>query len=514
MNRKMVVLIVLVVIAAIIVGMMARFSPSYLNVFKRAYSDFFQGKESASIEFKGENFVFEVSIWPDPPREGNNTLIIKVKDANGMPIEKAQVEMHYETPTMPGMAGIKGDVKAVEENKGIYKTNVNLPSTEIMTLTINVATPQGASWGRLTLSAGQKGLSKIAEGKGPATKEAEASKYEIAIGPQRRQMLGVRTGSVIKGPMSLVIRAFGNVTYNETELNDVTIRIRGWITNLTVNYQGEYVKKGQRLFTLYSPELYAAQKEYLQMLKRESKKSIEAIEGVNPIVKSARERLKLWGISDEQTDEITAKREAFEKMPFISPVNGYVIEKNVVEGDLIEAGMKVFRIVPIENVWLKAEIYQSDLLQIHRGDQATITLPYIPGKTYTAHASYVYPYLQGNARTGWVLFQLDNPVEELLPDMYANIELTINLGERLQVPESAVIYIGNERLAFLDLGEGRLSPKKITVGLRSNGYYEVLSGLNIGDRVVTSGNFLIAAESRILSAMEYWGGEGESKQGK
>jgi len=224
--------------------------------------------------------------------------------------------------------------------------------------------------------------------------------------------------------------------------------------------------------------------------------------------------LKLWGISDEQIDELTNKQEAFEKMPFLSPADGYVIEKNVVEGDIVEAGMKIFRIVPIEKVWLKAEIYQSDLLQIRTGDQATITLPYLPGKTYIAHASYIYPYLQGNAKTGQVLFQLDNPLQELLPDMYANISLDINLGERLQVPESAVIYIGNDNLVFLDLGEGRLSPKKIKVGLRSNGYYEVLSGLTLGDKVVKSGNFLIAAESKILSAMKYWGSEDESKQGE
>lgn len=494
MNKKWIILallILLVVISAVSVG----------------FFSLFGGKESSIIAAQGENFTFEVSIMPNPPREKNNTLIIRIKNPKEVPVEKAQVEITYETAGMTGMPSIKKTAKAEEESKGIYKAKIDLPNKEMWTLNITINTSQGSGWGRFTLAVGQKGLTKIAEGKGQAAK-GNTGKYEITVGEQRRQLIGVRTGSVIKQPMNLVIRAFGNVSYNETELDDVTLRIRGWITDLKVNYRGEYVKKGQPLFTLYSPELYAAQKEYLQILKRGSQ------EEVYLILKSARERLKLWGISDEQIDEITRKNEAFENMLFLSPVDGYVIEKNVVEGSIVEAGMKVFRIVPIEKVWLKAEIYQSSLLQIKPGDKATITLPYIPGKTFTAHAAYIYPYLQGNARTGEVLFQLDNPIQELLLDMYANIELNINLGERLQVPDSAVIYIGPDRIVFLDLGEGRLSPKKVNVGLQSNGYYEVISGLNPGDRVVTSGNFLIAAESRILSAMKYWGGEDESEKRK
>lgn len=329
------------------------------------------------------------------------------------------------------------------------------------------------------------------------------NQYEITLSPLRRQSIGVRTGDVVRCPMNLTIRAFGNISYDEPMLADITLRVRGWITDLIANYRGEYVKKGQPLFTLYSPELYAAQREYLQILKRENYPT-GSFERITSIVRAARERLLLWNITDEQIVELQKRQEPFENMPFLSPVDGYIIEKNVVEGDIVEPGMKIFRIVPIDKVWLKAEIYQSDILQIHPGAEATITLPYIPGKTFKACVSYVYPYLEGNALTGWALFQLENPLEELLLDMYANIQLDISLGDRIQVPESAVIYIGSDRIVFLDLGEGRLRPKKIQVGLHSNGYYEVISGLQVGDRVVTSGNFLIASESNILSAMKYW----------
>lgn len=334
-------------------------------------------------------------------------------------------------------------------------------------------------------------------------KESKAKdNYEIVLSPTRRQMIGVRTGQVIQAPMQLTVRAFGNISYDEPLLTDVTLRVRGWITDLIANYRGERVNKGQPLFTLYSPELLAAQKEYLQILKRENDEG--PFSRISSIAEAARERLSLWNITDEQIRVLQKTRIPFESMPFLSPVDGYIIEKNVVEGDIVEAGMKIFRIVPIDKVWLKAEIYQSDLLQIHPGQEATITLPYIPGKTYKGKVSYIYPYLEGNAFTGWALIQLDNPLEKLLLNMYANIDLHIPLGQRVQIPESAVIYIGNDRIVFLDLGEGRMRPKKVQVGLRSNGYYEVISGLQVGDVVVTSGNFLIASESNILSAMKYW----------
>lgn len=362
-----------------------------------------------------------------------------------------------------------------------------------------------------SLSSGMPGMPGM-EGMTPITEKRETKDYIITVGQQRRQEIGIRTGPVIKGPMSLIIRAFGNITYNETDLADVTLRVSGWVTKLNVNFRGEYVKKGDVLFTLYSPDLYSSQKEYLQVLKR-SQYANES-DPVASLIKAARLRLKLFGIADEQIDAISESQEAFEHMPILAPADGYVIEKHVVIGDFFEAGQKIYRIAPINQVWLKSEIYQSDFLQLHTGARAKISLPYIPGKTFEGCVSYIYPYLEGNARTGEVLIELDNPIEHFLPNMYANTEFEIALGERVQVPVSAVIYLGEHRLVFLDLGEGQLRPKKVVVGLQSNGYYEVISGLNVGDQVVTSGNFLIAAESKILSALKYWEGTDESKQQK
>nr|MBA2726772.1 efflux RND transporter periplasmic adaptor subunit [Parachlamydiaceae bacterium] len=260
---------------------------------------------------------------------------------------------------------------------------------------------------------------------------------------------------------------------------------------------GKWVGAGETLFTLYSPELYAAQQEYLLALQSNNTTLQTAIA----------KRLRLWGIPDTQIEQIANQKKSFEYMPILSPASGFIVEKNVIEGDMVEAGQKLFRIAGLDKVWIEAEIYQFDLPQIRLGDLATITLPYIPGKTFEGEVSYIYPYLSGDARTGKIRIELNNSPLELLPGMYANVELSVNLGEKLQVPESAVIYTGKRRIVFLDLGEGRLRPQEIVIGLRNQEYFEVISGLSAGDRVVTSGNFLIASESQIRSALNYWGND-------
>ncbi|MCE5295139.1 MAG: efflux RND transporter periplasmic adaptor subunit, partial [Chlamydiales bacterium] len=205
------------------------------------------------------------------------------------------------------------------------------------------------------------------------------------------------------------------------------------------------------------------------------------------------------------------EQKSFEYMPILARADGYIVEKNVIEGDFVEPGQKLFRIADLSKVWVEAEIYQSDLPQIQLGERVLITLPYLPGKTYEGKISFIFPFLSGNARVGKVRIELPNPHLELLPDMYANVELNIQLGDKLQVPESAVMYTGSRRIVFLDLGQGRLKPQEVVVGLRDRNYFEVISGLKEGDNVVTSGNFLIASESQLRSALNYWGDDSGSK---
>lgn len=338
----------------------------------------------------------------------------------------------------------------------------------------------------------------------PVTRE-EVETGVFTVDAQRRQLIGVRTATVEHRPVQIRLRAVGKIAYDETRLSDVSVKFRGWIGRLSVNSMGQRVRKGETLFTLYSPELYSAQEEFLAAIASQRVAAgTSAPARADYLVNAARERLRLWDLRDWQIDQIVEKGSPLKHMPVVSPVSGVVIEKSVVEGAAVEPGMKLYRIAGLETVWVEAEVYESELPLVSTGQEAEVVLPYLPGKRFRGRVSFVYPYLGPQTRTGRVRIELANPDLELRPDMYADVELVIDRGRRLVVPAEAVLHVGPRRLVFLDLGEGRLKPQEIEIGIKSGDDYEVLAGLEEGDIVVASGNFLVAAESRLKSAVEQW----------
>ncbi len=324
----------------------------------------------------------------------------------------------------------------------------------------------------------------------------------IFIDEARRGAVGIRTGSVVRAPLTRTLRAIGRVAYDESRLRDVTLKVDGWITRLHVNKTGQPVKQGQLLFTLYSPALFAAQQEYL--LARASQVTGGAGARGEALVRAAGKKLRLWGLSQAQLDAIGARGEPLEDLPFYAPASGYVIEKDVVEGAMVTAGARLFRIAALDKVWIEAEVYEADLPQITVGQRATIALGSLPDRELAGTVAYIYPYLDAGTRTARLRIELPNPGLDLKPDMYATVSLPLDLGPRLQVPVDAVVYTGPRRLVFVDLGGGRLRPQEVTLGVRTDDAVEILSGLQEGATVVTSGNFLVAAESRIRSAAKFW----------
>jgi len=338
----------------------------------------------------------------------------------------------------------------------------------------------------------------------PVTRE-EVQTGVIRVDAARRQAIGVRTAPVSVQPLTTTIRAVGTVTYDETRLSEVSLKYEGWIGRLWVDETGQAVRRGEPLFTLYSPDLLTAQQELLIATRAQAAaRETEAPDRADYLLKAARRRLSLWDLSEGQIDEIARTGEPLQYVPILSPTSGYVVEKNVVEGAAVKPGETLYRIAGLDGVWVEAEVYESELPRVGVGQPVEVTFPYLPGRTFEGRVDYVYPYLQGGTRTGTVRVELANADLALKPDMYANVVLRSDLGERLVVPEEAVIYAGPRRLVFVDLGEGRLQPREIEVGAKTADGYEVLSGLAPGDVVVTSGNFLIAAESRLKSATEQW----------
>jgi len=341
----------------------------------------------------------------------------------------------------------------------------------------------------------------------PVTK-AQHEQGVVLIDEKRRQLIGVSIGTVTEGPMQRNFRAVGQVTYDESAMTDVTLKVSGFITKLLVSQTGQHVSKGQPLLTLYSPDLYSAQQDFLLANQSAATANVGAngatATRLEMLGKASRQRLRLLGMTDAQLDAVAKAGVPSESITIASPASGFVIQKDVVEGAAVEAGMRLFRIAALNKVWVEADVYEADLAHVRAGQKASVTLDYLPGRSYDAKVSYVYPYLNPEARTGRVRVELANKELELRPGMYASVSLSADLAPRVQVPAAAVVYTGPRRLVFLDLGDGRFRPQEVHVGGEANGMYEVISGLAPGDRVATSGVFLIAAEARISTAAKYW----------
>jgi membrane fusion protein, copper/silver efflux system len=338
----------------------------------------------------------------------------------------------------------------------------------------------------------------------------------VMIDDARRQLIGVRTEPVVLAPMRKEFRAVGHVAYDETSLADVNLKVHGWITKLYVNRTGQKVTRGQTLLSLYSPELYNAEQDFLLATQGAAVPSLSPGAGPNRVetmARAARQRLHLLGLEEAQIDALAKQGTPSESVPIAAPASGFIIEKNVVEGASVDAGMRLFRIAALTKVWIEAQVYEADLANVHAGQTASVTLDYVPGRTYDAKVAYVYPYLDPQTRTVQVRLELANDALDMRPGMYASVTLGADLGPRVQVPSAAVVYTGPRRLVFVDLGQGRFRPEEVTVGASSNGMYEVLSGLKPGDQVATSGVFLIAAEARIRTASRYWDSAGSPADG-
>ncbi len=335
-----------------------------------------------------------------------------------------------------------------------------------------------------------------------AVTKADQQAGAVDLDPARQKALGVRTESAARAPMSLDIRAVGKLGYDETRLHDVVLKVGGYISNLRVTATGQPVKKGDTLFEIYSPELYAAEQDYL--LARSARDALGGAGRGDQLVRAAETKLELLGLTRGQIDQIARSGTPIEKLAFAAPASGYVIEKMIVEGAAIHAGDRVYRIAPLDKVWVEAQVFEQDLPHVAKDQPATITLSYLPGRTFDGKVSYVYPYLDPTTRTGRVRIELPNPGLELKPDMYANVVFHVPLGEQLQIPSSAILYTGPRKIVIVAIGEGKLVPREIHTGAQSGDRVEVVDGLEEGDAVVVEGNFLIAAESRIRASDTFW----------
>jgi len=363
-----------------------------------------------------------------------------------------------------------------------------------------------------------KGMQPMGEGRVPARPRREGAMAEmenmpgmsaapsaaVAVSAVARQLIGVRSAPAAYATLMQEIRAVGTVGYDERGFTQVTLKTSGWVREVFVDSIGRPVRKGEPLFTLYSPDLLATQDEYLLALKTQAQLAAsplgEAKANAASLVASTRDRLRLWGVTDEQIAALERRGKAEPILTVYAPSTGIVLKREAVPGKYVEPGTTLYEVADLSTVWISADIYESEVVAVTLNQPASVTFAAYPGETFPGTVSYVYPTLNTEARTVRVRVDLPNPGLRLKPGMFGTVTLQTDAARTLVVPKEAVLDTGLRQLVFLDRGEGAYMPYPVKLGRRSQDSVEVLEGLKEGDRIVTSANFLLDAESKLTSA--------------
>jgi RND family efflux transporter MFP subunit len=328
----------------------------------------------------------------------------------------------------------------------------------------------------------------------------------IEIDPRRQQLIGVRTVAATRQPLSGTIRATGVVRYDETRQTDVNVKIEGWIRDLYVDYTGQAVRQGQPLFTLYSPQVVAAEREYLLALKNRDEMqhspAADALGRADQIVTAARQRLALWDVPAEQMAALDRDREAPQVVTVAAPASGFIVEKQAIQGMHVMPGQTLYKMGDVSVVWVEADLYESDIALVRAGQTATVRLDAYPGEQFTGRVVYIYPYVDPATRTNKVRYAFANRAGKLKPGMYASVEMSGAPGDALVVPTNAVLDSGKEQIVFVAQGEGRFEPRHVTVGRRAGEQVEILAGVKDGEQVATSAAFFLDSESQLRGSLD------------
>ncbi len=327
----------------------------------------------------------------------------------------------------------------------------------------------------------------------------------MTITPEKQVMAGVRTALVDREPLVRDIRTTAQIVADETKIAHVHVKVAGYIDQVYVDFVGQLVKKGQPLFTLYSPDLVSAEEEYL-IAKRgnttlASAPFQEVSEGSQSLLQSAQQRLKLWDISDDQIRQLDTTGKVSKDLTFYSPITGFVTDRKVFPQTSVTPDTELYTVSDLSTVWADADIYEYEVPFVRLGQQVSLTMSYYPGKTYRGKISYIYPTVDPQARTVKVRIQLPNPGFDLKPQMFADAQLRVDYGTKVLIPQEAVLDSGTEQQVFVVHPGGMFEPRKVTLGPVVDGNVAVLTGLKAGETVVVSGNFLIDSESKLKNAM-------------
>lgn len=463
-----------------------------------------QGSHREPGKLRLADYLITARLVPDPPTTGDNRLVLELKNALGAPIEGASLDFVVSMPAMGAMHEMKSGGQVGSRGGGIYEVTYSLQTLGDWTVALRITAPGYPTANVLMrISPPRRGLvfetGENAEPLAAASPDGGVGLDGgvgdvIEISPVRQQLIGVTWGKAERRSLALRLRAPGKVEVDETQLADVTLRYPAFIEKLFVSRTGQSVRKGEALLTLYSPELLAAQQDYL----------VARSSGASSLLAAAAERLRLWGITPEQLQALVDRGTAEPRLTVQSSVTGVVLMKNVVEGTRAESGMALYRIGNLGRVWVVADLFQTDAAVVAVGQPAMMTVPGLPASTWNGRVSFVYPTVDERTRALRLRLEFQNSEATLRPGMYCDVTVEVPLGERLSIPDSALLRSGEHAYVFVRRGKGHLQPVEIEAGARSGDFTEVRSGLRPGDEVATAATFLLSSAAQLRDALPRW----------
>ena len=340
-------------------------------------------------------------------------------------------------------------------------------------------------------------LTPVRSGVGAETNAAGSS--AIVVDAATQQNMNVRTAAIQRGPLRKTIRTVGTIDYNETAVADVSTRFKGWIEKLDVDTTGQLVHRGDPLFEVHVPELYDAQVEFLKTVTNSFKKFRSVLSARTNAIRT----LKNFDVSDAQIAQIESNRAVLKTLTVPAPISGFVIEKNAVTGQMVDAGIRLYRIADLGIVWVLAQIYEQDLPFVQLGQEVVVKAASLPDREFRGRVTFVYPTVDEKTRTGKVRLEFENPGYFLKPGMFVSAQVQAELEpSAVLVPDSAVLRSGAKNTVFIALAGGKFEARNVALGVETENGIQVLNGLSAGERVVTSGQFLLDSESQLREAIE------------
>jgi len=329
-----------------------------------------------------------------------------------------------------------------------------------------------------------------------------AQTHEFVVPVERQQQFGVTYAKVERKPLAHTIRAVGMIVPDKARNWQFVSRVDGYVQKLTVTAPGELVEKDAPLLSIYSPDLFSSEREFVELLRmRDQARSKDARETPQRLIQAAKRRLQLWNVTDEQIAELEKTRKPFDTLTLLSPFRGVVQSVPVEQGKNVKVGDMLVEVADLSMVWVWAEFYENELSMLQAGQEFTITTASYPSEKFKGTISVINPFLDPAKRTARVRIDIPNPDFKLRPGMYVNAELGMQMGEGLTIPASAVMPTGSRNIVFVDKAGGKLEPRVVQLGPKYGDSYEVQSGLQENERVVASANFLIDAESKVQGAL-------------